>query len=95
MTVNEFDQMIRSGGRHHANSWAASLLYHIVGISSVMFVMMERDNPVLLDTFRWEVSMVEAATMQPPPPPPPPTPVLAQVRLLKRFRRCDSPIMKS
>lgn len=93
MTVNEFDLMIRSGGRHHANSWAASLLYHLVGISSVLFVMMDRDNPVLLDTFRWEVSMVEAATtMQPPPPPPPPTPVLAQPRHVKRATDPRTPV---
>jgi protein TonB len=84
MTVNEFDQLICSGGRHHANSWAASLLYHLIGISSVLFVMMDRDNPIILDTFRWEVSMVEAATAEPPPPPPPPTPAPSQPRHVKR-----------
>jgi protein TonB len=84
MTVNEFDQLIRSGGRHYANSWAASLLYHLVGISSVLFVTMDRNNPVLLDNFQWEVSMIEAATTQPPPPPPPPTPMPAQPRHVKR-----------
>lgn len=85
MTVNEFDQLIHGGGRHHANGRAVSLLYHLVGISSVLFVMMDRDNPVLLDTFRWEVSMVEAATtMQPPSPPPPPTSAPPPTRHVKR-----------
>lgn len=84
MTPIEFDRLIRNGGRHHANGWAASLLYHVIGISGVLYVMSDIDKPVLLDTFQWEVSMVEAATTHPPPPPPPPTPVSAQPRHVKR-----------
>lgn len=58
MTTIEFDRLIRNGGRHHANGWAASLLYHVIGISGVLYVMSDIDKPVLLDTFQWEVSMV-------------------------------------
>ena len=83
MTTIEFDRLIRNGGRYHANGWAASLLYHVIGISGVLYVMSDIDKPVLLDTFQWEVSMVEAATTQPPPSPPP-TPAPPQPRHVKR-----------
>jgi periplasmic protein TonB len=84
MTSIEFDRLIRSGGGRHANGWAASLLYHAIGISGVLYFMSGIDKSVLLDTFEWEVSMVEAATTRPPPPSPPSTPAPPQPRQVKR-----------
>ncbi|MBX3302863.1 MAG: energy transducer TonB [Nitrospira sp.] len=85
MTIGEFNRLIRIERRHHAHSWAASLLYHVIGLSGALFFMSEIDKPVFLDTFQWEVSMVEAATTQQPPPlSPPPTPVPPQPRHVKR-----------
>lgn len=85
MTIGEFNRLIRTKGRYHANSWAASLLYHAICLSGALFFMSDIDKPVLLDTFQWEVSMVEAATTQPPPPPSlPPTPAPPQPRQVKR-----------
>lgn len=83
MTTIEFDQLIRTGRRHHAHSWAVSVLYHLIGLAGALFLMSDIDKPVLLDTFRWEVSMVEAATAEPPSPVPP-TPAPPQPRHVKR-----------
>jgi len=74
MTTLEFTQLIGNSGPHRAQSWTVSLTCHVLAIGCAIAVMAEFQKPALLDSFRWEVAMVESPTpAQPAPPEKPPT----------------------
>lgn len=60
MTAFKFDRLMRNSGGHHALSWTVSVLYHLIGFSGVLFCMSEFDKSIHLDTFQWQVSIVDA-----------------------------------
>lgn len=81
MTTIEFDRLT-GGFTEQSRGWTVSVLLHGVAVAGVVLLMAKVDQPVPVDLFQWDVSMVDAAKpAQSEPPPvekvvqPPPTPV--------------------
>lgn len=68
MTTIKFNRLIRNGGGHHALGWTASVLYHLIGLSGVLYCMSELGKSVHRDAFHWDISMVEAPRKAEPIP---------------------------
>lgn len=63
-----------------ARGWMVSALLHGLAVAGAVLFMAEIDKPILLESFHWDVSMVEAPTQSESPPAepvvqPPPSPV--------------------
>ncbi|UVT14323.1 MAG: energy transducer TonB [Nitrospira sp.] len=71
-----------------ARGWTASVLIHTMAMAGALLLMAEINKPILQETFRWNVAMVEAPTrsesapaepvVQPPPSPVKPNPPIQQ-----------------
>lgn len=77
MTTLEFSRLTGDSGVHKAHSWTVSLLCHVLVVGCAIALMAEIEKPVLLDSFQWEVSMVESPSPveSAPPEKPPAKPV--------------------
>lgn len=60
MTTFKSNQLVRNSSGHHALGWTLSVLYHLIGFSGVLFCMSEINKSIHLDTFQWQVSVIEA-----------------------------------
>ena len=85
MTTIEFNRISSNVGPEQARGWMASVMLHLLGFAGVMLIMAKIEQPVLLEPFHWDISMVEAPAPTEPtqsestPPEqviqPPPSPV--------------------
>ena len=85
MTTIEFNRISSNAGPEQARGWMASVMLHLLGFAGVMLIMAKIEQPVLLEPFHWDISMVEAPAPAEPtqsestPPQqviqPPPSPV--------------------
>jgi protein TonB len=89
MTTIEFNRISSNAGPEQARGWMASVMLHLLGFAGVMLIMAKIEQPVLLEPFHWDISMVEAPApaeptqsestpseqvIQPPPSPVKPKP---------------------
>lgn len=89
MTTIEFNRISTGAGPEQTRGWLASVMLHLLGVAGAMFIMGQVEQPVLLEPFQWDISMVEAPShteptqpesmpveqvIQPPPPPVKPKP---------------------
>lgn len=76
MTTVECSRVSNGREAHYAQGWTVSVLCHLFGIGGALVFLAEIEKPVLLNTFQWEIAMVEApAVVAPAPAPPTPTPL--------------------
>ena len=85
MTTIEFNRISSSAGPEQARGWMASVMLHLLGFGVAMFIMAKIDQPILLEPFHWDISMVESPAHTEPTQPesvpverviqPPPSPV--------------------
>ncbi|BFU90174.1 MAG: hypothetical protein NTAFB01_13610 [Nitrospira sp.] len=89
MTTGELNRISVGTVPEQARGWMASVLLHLLGFAGAMFIMAKIEQPVLLEPFHWDISMVEAPVrteptqsesmpaervIQPPPSPAKPKP---------------------
>lgn len=60
MTIDELNRISASTLSGHAGGWTASVFLHLLGIVAAMYFVVEIQQPVLEEPFRWEISMVDA-----------------------------------
>jgi protein TonB len=60
MTTIEFNRISASTVPEQARGWMASVLLHLLGFASAMLIMAKIEQPILLEPFHWDISMVEA-----------------------------------
>lgn len=85
MTIGELNRISASAVPEQAGGWMASVLLHLLGLAGAMLIMAKIEQPVLLEPFHWDISMVEAPASTEPTQPesmptervikPPPSPV--------------------
>ncbi|MGC4097088.1 MAG: energy transducer TonB [Nitrospira sp.] len=88
MTTIEFDRLHAGTAVEQMRGWMASVLLHFAAGAAMLFFMMEIDKPILQESFRWDVSMVESSEQsesQPAepvvqPPPVKPNPPIKQTK---------------
>ena len=59
MTTIEFDRLT-GGFTEQSRGWTVSVLLHGVAIAGTVLLMARVDQPVPVDLFQWNVSMVDA-----------------------------------
>lgn len=89
MTTGELNCISVGTVPERARGWMASVLLHLLGLAGAMLIMAKIEQPVLLEPFHWDISMVDAPVrteptqsesvsaervIQPPPSPVKPKP---------------------
>ncbi|HWV46469.1 MAG TPA: energy transducer TonB [Nitrospira sp.] len=89
MTTGELNRISVGTVPEQARGWMASVLLHLLGLVGAMLIMAKIEQPVLLEPFHWDISMVDAPVrteptqsesmpaervIQPPPSPVKPKP---------------------
>lgn len=90
MTTIEFARLTRSGETHHAHSWSASLIFHVLGVWCTLVLVAEFEKPNRPIPFAWDVVMVAAPPkVEPAPksPTPPPLTPPARPRITPQVQR--------
>lgn len=73
MTTLNLSRLAGGSRPYQTHGWTVSLLCHVLVVGCAIALMAEIDKPVLLDSFHWEVSLVESpALVEPAPPEKPP-----------------------
>jgi protein TonB len=89
MTTGELTRISVGIVPEQARGWMVSVLLHLLGLAGAMLIMAKIEQPVLLEPFHWDISMVDAPVrteptqsesmpaervIQPPPSPVKPKP---------------------
>jgi protein TonB len=85
MTTDGLNRISAGTVPEQARGWMASVLLHLLGFVGAMLIMAKIEQPVLLEPFHWDISMVETSAPTEPTQPesmpterviqPPPSPV--------------------